>query len=308
MTVPARVAILGAGTIGSGWAALFAAYGAHVIIVDPDEESLVRVERALACARELVASVGDGRIARTASVAGAVRGATWVQESLPETLDAKRRVLEEAGACAEPDAIIASSTSSFTPSALAEGAALARRFLVAHPLHPVYAVPVVELCAARATDPRTVERATEVLRAVGREPVVVRREIPGLVANRLTAALLREALDLVADDVIGAAELDAVVARGIATGWMLAGAQRTELIGAGGASAERWLEQLGEPLQALWRSLASWTSLDTSRRARWLAAMARDEVVARDADDCAWARALVRVLRAASADDATSGA
>jgi carnitine 3-dehydrogenase len=140
--------------------------------------------------------------------------------------------------------------------------------------------------------------------------VVIRRELPGLVANRLTAALLREALDLVADGAIGAAELDLVVARGIATGWIAAGVLRTELIGAGGASAERYLEQFGEPLEALWRSLASWTSLDATRRARWLAAMREDASVARDVDvdECTWAHALARLLRAPSTGDATSDA
>jgi 3-hydroxyacyl-CoA dehydrogenase len=142
-----------------------------------------------------------------------VRGAEWVQESLPEILSVKRTVLESLDGALGAEAIVASSTSTLTASSLSEGRPYADRMLVAHPLHPVYVVPVVELSAGEQTAASTLDRAVATLRAVGREPVVLRGDVPGLVSNRLTAALLREALDLISRGVIDAADLDRLVAR-----------------------------------------------------------------------------------------------
>jgi carnitine 3-dehydrogenase len=304
--VPERVALVGAGEIGSGWAALFAAYGAEVRLFDPDPAAERRARAALTDAvRAGVGSPHLGSIEQYVDLDDAVADAEWVQESLPERVELKRAMLRAVERALAPDAIVASSTSTITAAELGEGAACAPRLLVAHPLHPVYAVPVVELCAGSATAPRTMARARAVMRAVGREPVTVRAELPGLVANRLTAALLREAIDLVARGAVSAAELDTVVRRGIALGWAAAGALGTEAIGAGPGGLDAFAERMAGPLARLWSSLAAWTSLDDAGR-RALAAAARElegdprrDKVAHAFGEPAWAQTLARIARAA---------
>jgi carnitine 3-dehydrogenase len=290
------VAIIGAGEIGSGWAALFASYGAEVRIVDPDPRALDRSRDALACARTLRTGAENGRILRAANVADAVRGVVWVQESVPEGLALKRSVLVSLEGVLPPKAIVASSTSTLGASVLGEGHSFASRFVLAHPLYPVYAVPVVELCGGRSTSQATMTRAAETLRLAGREPIVVHREVPGLVANRLTAALLREALDLVAQGAIGVRDLDHLVSRGIATGWATRGPLSTELAGSGASTLDEFLKDAEGPMAALLASLADWRTMppwgrEALRRATQGATPMPGE--------CEWAAALARVVKAA---------
>ncbi|MEP6691756.1 MAG: 3-hydroxyacyl-CoA dehydrogenase NAD-binding domain-containing protein [Gemmatimonadaceae bacterium] len=301
MNVPARVAVIGAGEIGSGWAALFAAFGAEVRVVDPGRLAISRANAALDCARRI--GVGDGgragsiRVSRSLELA--LDGASWIQESLPEHDALKRGALEALDAFVAPDAIIASSTSTLLADSLARDRPYADRFLIAHPLQPVYAVPLVELCAGARTAPATVDRAAATLRLLGREPVIVRLPVAGLVANRLTAALLREAFDLVSSGAIDADGLDLVVRRGLATGWIAAGALGTEAIGAGDGGLTAFVERFADPLAELWGSLARWTELDDTRRRALLFALAAMEKTPVAGDECGWAERLARVARAA---------
>ncbi|MBC7788756.1 MAG: hydrogenase [Anaerolineae bacterium] len=268
MSVPARVAILGAGEIGSGWAALFAAYGAEVRIFDRDTGAEQRSRAALTDAVRLGVGVDHmGSIDAYFDLDDAIEEAEWIQEALPEERDIKREILGSLERTLSSGAIVASSSSSFTPTELAKGLSFAERLLVAHPLHPVYAVPVVELCGGIDTNPRTVERAAEVMRAVGRQPIVLRSEVTGLVTNRLTAALLREAFDLVTRGVVSLEDLDSLVSRGIALGWVAAGPLATEAIGAGNGGFPVFLNRYERPLANIWKSLASWTSLSAEQRA-----------------------------------------
>lgn len=252
MTMPRRVALLGAGQIGRGWAALFAAFGAEVRIVDPDSRTLEHAHRSLAIARELGIGAAEPGHILPAGAAAAVRDAEWVQESLPEDLQAKRAALAQLGEALPPDAIVASSTSTLTASAIASGLPFAERVLVVHPLHPVYAVPIVELAAGRDTAPHVVPRAANVMRALEREPIVIHGEPPGLVANRLCAAMLREAEGLVARGAVSQIEVDRIVAHGTGTGWLIAGPFRTEAMGRGqgGMTEREWARAIAAVLHA----------------------------------------------------------
>jgi len=143
------------------------------------------------------------------------------------------------------------------------------------------------------------------LRALGREPVLVAGDRPGLVANRLTAALLREALDLIATGAIRSADLDRLVARGIALGWAVHGPLTTEIIGAGLAEPGGLPDALDATLAPLWRTLASWPSLDATARAivkRDLQGSLGGIQKAHAAGESTWAETLSRVARAAESD------
>jgi 3-hydroxyacyl-CoA dehydrogenase len=298
-----RAVVLGAGHIGAGWAALFAAYGTDVTLVDPDLEALARAEGELRVARALGAGRDQpGTLILARDLEPALAKADWVQESTPETLELKQSLLARVESLAPSEAILASSTSSLTRRQLAQGMRRPERLCIVHPLQPVYAVPVVEVNVDPTLAGETIERVLATLRGLGREPVLVRGERPGLVANRLTSALLREALDLIGGGVISAADLDRLVARGIALGWVTRGPLATEIIGGRLEDAERLPQALEATLAPLWSSLASWETLDGDARAaveRELRNSLGQISKTHAAGESAWAKTLSRVARAA---------
>jgi 3-hydroxyacyl-CoA dehydrogenase len=301
-----RAVVVGAGEIGAGWAALFAAHGIDVTVVDPDPDAASRTDAALREAQALgVGGGAAGAVTAARDAEAALGEADWIQEATPEALALKQSLLARVESLADADAIIASSTSSLTRVQLSEGMRQPARLVIVHPLHPVYAVPIVEVNADPELPPAVIDRVLSELRAVGREPVLVSRDAPGLVANRLTAAILREALDLIANGTIQAVDLDRLVARGIALGWAVRGPLATEIIGAGLEVAERLPDALDTTLAPLWRTLASWGALDAQARAAVERAL-RDSSggiqKAHAAGESTWAKTLSRVARAAEAD------
>ncbi len=301
-----RAVVIGAGEIGAGWAALFAAHGVDVTLVDPDADALSRAHVALEEARALGAGRGKaGVFTAMHDVEPAMEEADWIQEAIPEALELKQSLFARVESLAPSSAIIASSTSSLTRAQLSEGMREPARLLIVHPLHPVYAVPVVEVNVDGTVPPATVERVLATLRSLGREPVVVSGDRPGLVANRLTAAVLREALDLISTGTIRAADLDRLVARGIALGWAARGPLMTEIIGAQLDAPEGLPGALDATLAPLWRTLASWGALDPTARAtveRDLRSSLGEMQKAHAAGESTWAKTLSRVARAAEAD------
>src|SRR5438445_11639332 len=205
--LPRTVGLLGGGVIGAGWAARFLLNGVDVRLFDPDPDAQRKVAEVLANARRsyerltLAPLPREGTLAFAASPEEAAEGADLIQESAPERVELKQRLLAAAERAAPADALVCSSTSGLRPSLLQAELEHPGRFAVGHPFNPVYLLPLVEVCAGTATAPETVERAAAVYRSVGMHPLVVRTEIDGFVADRLLEALWREALWLVHDDV-----------------------------------------------------------------------------------------------------------
>lgn len=158
MSPPEPIACIGGGVIGGGWAARFLLHGRDVTLFDPHPEAGQRMRTVLDNAREAHrALLGDGagpegRLRLAASVAGAVDGAAYVQESVPEQLELKHAVLREIEAGAAPDVPVGSSTSGFRASDLAAPLERPERLLVAHPFNPVYLLPLVEVASPGGGD------------------------------------------------------------------------------------------------------------------------------------------------------------
>jgi 3-hydroxyacyl-CoA dehydrogenase len=234
-----KAGIIGGGMIGAGWARLLRAYGHQAAVYD---------ERPALC---------DG----ASSVAEAVAGADVVFEAVAERLEVKRAVLAAAEGAAPPDALMASASSSLLPSVMQEGMRRPERFLVIHPLHPVDLLPVIEVVPGGATAPEAVARAEALVGALGKHPVVLRREVSGYVVNRLAAALWREAINLVLSGVVDVRQLDLAASRGPCLGWAVQGPFLTyQLAAAGGLRP--FMEHLGPAFQAIWASLATWTEVE----------------------------------------------
>ncbi|MEM9814006.1 MAG: 3-hydroxyacyl-CoA dehydrogenase NAD-binding domain-containing protein, partial [Pseudomonadota bacterium] len=227
-------AIIGGGVIGGGWAARFLLNGWDVTVCDPDPDAARKVRDVLANARRSLPALYDralpaeGRLSFEVDLRAAVNGADWVQESVPERLDVKHRVLGALTEAAPAEAVIASSTSGFKPSELT---AAGSRAIVAHPFNPVYLLPLVELVG----EVSITARASEILRGIGMYPLTLRQEIDAHIADRLLEAVWREALWLIKDDIATTAEIDEAIRMGFGLRWAQMGLFETYRI-AGGES------------------------------------------------------------------------
>lgn len=249
-----RAAIVGGGVIGGGWAARFLLNGWDVAVFDPDPEAERRIGEVVANARRSLPGLYDralppeGTLRFHADLGEAVARADWVQESVPERLELKHRVLGAITAAAPEGAVIGSSTSGFRPSQLTAAGA---RAIVAHPFNPVYLLPLVELVG----DPDQTAWAAELLRGVGMFPLVLRREIDAHVADRLLEAVWRESLWLVKDGIATTEEIDEAIRMGFGLRWAQMGLFETYRIAGGEAGMRHFLAQFGPALQWPWTRL-----------------------------------------------------
>jgi carnitine 3-dehydrogenase len=255
------VALLGGGVIGAGWAARFVLNGYDVRLYDPAPGAAARAAEVLEDARSAFGQLTlaplppEGELHFADSVEDAVAGAELVQESAPERVELKRELLAAADRGAAPDALICSSTSGLRPTELQADMTHPERFCVAHPFNPVYLLPLVELCAGEQTAPETIERAAALFRSVGMQPLVVRHEIDGFVADRLLEALWREALWLVSDGVATVEEVDDAIRYGAGLRWAFMGTFLTYRIAGGEQGMRHFLSQFGPTLQLPWTHL-----------------------------------------------------
>ncbi|WP_197739695.1 3-hydroxyacyl-CoA dehydrogenase [Mycolicibacterium sp. P1-18] len=221
------VAVLGAGSIGVSFAILFACHGFDVTVYDPFDDALPRAEADLRDRLRQFTGTDDAAllVRFTSDLDVAVADAGFVQECAPERIELKRELLQQAAVRTGADVPLASSSSAIVASRIADGldAAVAARIVVGHPGNPPYLLPVVEVVPSAATSDAITERATEVYRAAGLRPVLVRREVEGFLFNRLQGALLREAYCLVRDGVASVDDVDEVVRSGLGRRWAVIG-------------------------------------------------------------------------------------
>ncbi len=254
-------AIIGGGVIGGGWAARFALMGWEVRVFDPDPEAERKIGEVMGNAARVLPMLYEapmpvrGTITMVATVAEAVADADWIQESVPERLDIKHRVIAEIqGACPE-GAVLASSTSGFKPSELQEGAARPGQIMVAHPFNPVYLLPLIELVPSAASDAQIVDRAKDILTQIGMYPLHVRAEIDAHIADRFLEAVWREALWLVKDGIATTEEIDNAIRYGFGLRWAQMGLFETYRVAGGEAGMRHFMAQFGPCLQWPWTKL-----------------------------------------------------
>jgi 3-hydroxybutyryl-CoA dehydrogenase len=218
------VAVIGAGLMGHAIALEFALAGLDVRLTDRDAATLEHGRLWIADDLAALVSLGavdparaDAALARvrpTADLTATILGADLVVEAVSEDLDLKRRLFADLDAACPSETVLASNTSSFMPSVLAASLRRPDRLLVTHYFNPAHLLPLVEVVPHPATDEAVVERVVGLYQRIGKTPVVIRREAPGFVGNRLQMALLREALAIVEAGIASATDVDAVVAAG----------------------------------------------------------------------------------------------
>lgn len=222
------VGVVGSGLIGSGWAARLLAHGYDVVVYDPNPAAEATLRATVERVRPLlVKAYGEpaktlGALRFTTDLA-ALAEADFIQECAPEREDLKIDLFGTLSALAGKDTIISSSTSRFVPSLLQTKCRFPERFLVGHPFHPVYLMPLVEVVAGPDTTPGNVDKTMAFYRAIGMQPLRLNREIEGFIGNRLQAALWKEAVHCFATGVAGTKEIDDALVHSIGMRWAFMG-------------------------------------------------------------------------------------
>jgi len=255
------VAIVGAGIVGASWTAYFLARGFAVRATDTraDGEEFVRdyIEKAWPTLERfgLAQGADKKRWSFHRTPAEAATGADFVQENVFERLDLKQQVLAEIDAALPPDRVIASSTSGFMPSDLQARCRHPERVVIGHPFNPPHLLPLVEVVGGRETDAAAVEWAVDFYNAVGKKAIRLNKEIRGHLANRLQAALWREALHCVDQGIASVADADAAIAYGPGVRWAFMGPSLTFHLAGGAGGMAYFLDHLKASIEADWEEL-----------------------------------------------------
>ena len=228
-----KIAIIGAGLVGRSWAISFARAGHDVRLWDAQDGAAEAAVGYIAqilpdlAANDLLQGSAPGEVLARLKVAATARdalaGALYAQESTPELVEVKRAVYAMLDELADPDTILASSTTALLPSAFTEGLAGAGRCIVSHPINPPYVIPAVEVVPSPWTRPEVVEKTAALLKSIGHAPVVMAKELDGFLVNRLQGALLHEAFRLVAGGYAGVEDIDTCLRDGLALRWSFIG-------------------------------------------------------------------------------------
>ncbi|MGI9483353.1 MAG: 3-hydroxyacyl-CoA dehydrogenase NAD-binding domain-containing protein [Hyphomicrobiales bacterium] len=256
-----HTAVLGAGVIGASWTALFLAAGRSVAVYDPqdDAENAVRsyVEMAWPALEELGLSGGGNPDSVTfhKSAADAVAGAGFIQESVPERLRLKHTLYSEIEPVLEEGAVIASSASGLTLSELQGGWKDPSRLVLGHPFNPPHLIPLVEVMGNDKTAAGIADAAERFYQAVGKVTIRVNREVPGHVANRLQAAIWREAIHLVKEGVASVEDVDKAVWAGPGLRWAAMGPTMLFHLGAGEGGLAAFCERYMDNFNRWWDDL-----------------------------------------------------
>jgi 3-hydroxyacyl-CoA dehydrogenase len=256
-----RVGIVGTGVIGASWAAYYLARGLDVGATDPADGAEGRLRKLVAeywPALEqagLTSGASRERLTFSRNLEGAVRGAEFIQENGPERLDVKRDLIAKIDAAASSEALIATSSSGILISSIQDAARHPERVVLGHPFSPPHLIPLVEVVGGKLTSPGAIGRALSFYTSIGKKPIHVRQEAKGHVANRLQAALWREAFSLVDRGVATVADIDTVISHGPGLRWALLGPFLNLEIAGGSGGLAYVLEHLGPPMESWWNDL-----------------------------------------------------
>ena len=305
------VACLGAGTIGSSWATFFASRGVSVCLHDSDGPALARgLQRAMENLDLLVetelldaekAAAARGRIVAYDELEDALDGVDFIQESVREDYGVKAEVFRAIEPLIAPTAVIASSSSGLLMTRMQSALRHPGRSLIAHPFNPPHLIPLVELVPGQWTDGTVLERVRTFFTDLGKVPVVLKKEVPGHIANRLAAALWRESIDLVASGVASVEDVDNALRAGPGLRWALMGQHLIYHLGGGDGGYRHLIEHIGSSATAWWESMATWTEIPEAAKAqviRGVDEMVGDRPIAELAAERD--RKLAKILRALS--------
>ena len=313
MTRP--IGIVGCGLIGRAWAIVFARAGYAVLLYDAEvgavERALTVIDGNLSDLERAglidSASAVRVRMRPCAALDAALADVIYVQESVFEDRALKARVFAEMDALAPPDAVLASSCSAIPGSQFLADIPGRGRCLIAHPANPPYLMPVVELVPTPHTGDAAVERCYRLMEEVGQVPVVLKKEVPGFVMNRLQAGVVNEAVQLVQQGVMSPDDIDKVMRYSLGLRWSFMGPFETMDLNAP-AGFQDYATRYGKSYEAMGRTMRGGEPWDPAAVAAVEAA--RRQLVPADkvGDRQAWRdRRLMALLRHIAASDRDFG-
>lgn len=301
-----KVAIIGCGSIGASWAALFLAQGLQVSAFDINPAAQRFLESIVTDALPVLSSLGllkkagakPSDILFTTALEDALEGADFVQENGPERLQFKQELFDQIALSVAADTIIATSSSGLTCTSIQDGmqaSSRPERCVVGHPFNPPHLIPLVEVVGGRQTSAAVVARTMEFYAGVGKKPVEVKKEVVGHVANRLQAALVREMMYLLQEGVATVPDLDAAMSFGPGLRWGVMGPNTLLHLGGGEGGVRHMADHLLEPMMT-WFAPRD-PVVDDELRRKWVDGTL-DEVNGRDYRELARQRdeELVRLL------------
>ncbi|WP_366552859.1 3-hydroxyacyl-CoA dehydrogenase NAD-binding domain-containing protein [Aquibaculum sediminis] len=256
-----RVACVGTGVIGGGWTAHFLARGYDVLAWDPGAQAEAALKRLIETAWPALESLGlaegasPDRLRFTSSLQEAVSDVAFVQESGPERLDLKRKLLADLAAATGEETVIASSTSGYSMTDMAAEAEDASRLVVGHPFNPPYLIPLVEVVGGKRTAGWTVDQACAFYEVASKSVIRMERELPGFIGNRLQDAIWREALHMVAEGEATVEQIDQAIVDGPGLRWALMGPCLTFHLAGGEGGMAHMLDHFGPALKEPWTRL-----------------------------------------------------
>lgn len=260
-TAIGRVAVIGTGVIGASWVSQCLARGLAVVATDPAPGAEAALRETVARHWPVLEQIGlspgasPERLTFVAGPEEAVADADFVQENGPERLEIKHETFARLDAAAAPDVVLATSSSGLTPSAIQTACRHPGRVVLGHPFNPPHLVPLVEVLGGEKTDEGAVAAAMAFYQNLGKRPIRLRRELVGHVANRLQAALWREAFHLVGTGAATVADIDAAIAHGPGLRWALMGPCLLNHLSGGSKGLAHTLDHLGPLMEAMWADL-----------------------------------------------------
>ena len=245
-----RIAIVGTGVIGASWAAQYLARGFDVVATDPAPNAEANLRKYVDEAWQLLTGIGLSagasreRLKFTTDMKEALSSADFVQENGPERPDFKIKLYADMDAVTPADSLIASSSSSLTMSVIQSQARHPERCVIGHPFNPPHVIPLVEVVGGAKTSPEAIQQAMAFYTSIGKRAILLRKEVPGHVANRLQAALYREVLYLIEQGVLSVADADDAVSWGPGLRWGVMGPSLQFHLGGGAGGIQHFNEHL----------------------------------------------------------------
>jgi carnitine 3-dehydrogenase len=258
-----RIAIVGTGVIGASWAAQYLARGLDVVATDPAPNAEENLRKYVDEAWDQLTAIGlspgasRNRLSFTTNMKDALSEADLVQENGPERPDFKIKLFADMDDAAPLDSIIASSSSGITPSVMQSKCKHAERVLVGHPFNPPHIIPLVEVVGGTKTSPEAIQRAIAFYTSIGKKAILLHKELPGHVANRLQAALYREIMYLIQQGVLSVADADDAVSYGPGLRWGVMGPSLQWHLGGGEGGIKHFMDHLMDPLAGMMKALGT---------------------------------------------------
>ncbi len=262
------IGIVGTGTIGASWAAYFLAQGFKVKAWDPANNWKVKLENFIESAWTDLEKLGVPEIATPSNLTlcdelGSVtEGVDFIQENAPEQLGVKQKLFRELDKTAPTSVIISSSTSGLIMSEMQENIENAERFVVGHPFNPPHLIPLVEVVGGELTAADVVDWTIDFYNVIGKHAIKINKEVPGHLANRLQAALWREAVLAVQNDLASVEDVNAAVAQGPGLRWALMGPHMIMNLAGGKGGMEQMLSHFAPGIQSWWQTMMETPNMD----------------------------------------------